>query len=134
MLKAAEKNASVAGSMAKKRTPSQQGKASREKGSRFERKVAEILTAAGFPATRNARNGISTDDIAHSIEGVHLEAKHCERLELPKWWRQAERDAEGRKIAIVFKQNNVEPRVAITFEYYLELLNRFRKAREGELL
>lgn len=101
-----------------------QGRASRQKGARFERQLAKILTAAGFPSTRNARNGISTDDIAHSVPGVHIEAKHCEKLEIPKWWRQAESDCDGREIVIAFKQNRVEPKVVITLAHYLELQGR----------
>lgn len=103
------------------------GKASRDKGARWERKVAEILTAAGFPSSRNARNGISTDDIAHTVPGVHIEAKHCERLEMPKWRRQAERDADGREVAIIYKQNRVDPRVDISLDHYLELLKIAKK-------
>lgn len=98
------------------------GKSSRDKGARFERALAKILTAAGFTASRNARNGISTDDIAHSIPGVHVEAKHCERLEIPKWWDQCVRDASGREPVLVFKQNRQGERVVITLDYFLRLL------------
>lgn len=100
------------------------GKASREKGARFERDLAKILTRAGFPSSRNARNGISTDDIAHSLPGVHLEAKHCERLEIPKWWAQCVRDAEDRAPVLVFKQNRAGERVITTLEHYLDLQSR----------
>lgn len=98
------------------------GKFSRDKGSRFERDLAKILTAGGFPASRNARNGLSTDDIAHQIPGLHIEAKHCEKIMIPKWWEQAVKDAEGRRPAIVFKQNHKSPRVVIELDYFLELL------------
>lgn len=103
------------------------GRASREKGARWERELAKILTAAGFPSTRNARNGISTDDIAHGIEGLHIEAKNCERLEIPKWWRQAEGDAEGREIVLAIKQSRKEPIVVIRLDYLLKLLNKERE-------
>lgn len=97
------------------------GRRSRDRGARWERELAKILTAAGFPSSRNARNGLSTDDVAHTIPNVHLEAKNAERLEIPKWWEQAVRDAKGRHPVIVFKQNRTEPRVVITLDHYLEL-------------
>lgn len=112
--------------MTLKKTASQQGRASRAKGARFERELAKTLTKSGFPATRNARNGISTDDISHSIEGLHIEAKSCEKLAIPAWWKQAERDADGRDILLAIKQNRKEPIVVCTLEHYLHLRSQIR--------
>ena len=65
------------------------GKAERAKGAEAEREVARILTAAGFPATRNARNGISAEDVSHQIPGVWLEVKRRERLNVSEAMKQA---------------------------------------------
>lgn len=97
------------------------GKFSRNKGARWERDLAKILTAAKFPSTRNARNGISTDDIAHTIPDVHIEAKNCARLEIPKWWEQAEKDSDGRKIVLAIKRARKPAIVILELDYYLEL-------------
>ena len=49
---------------------------SRAKGARVEREAAAFLTSIGFPAERNARNGLSADDIVcPSLPGVHFEVK-----------------------------------------------------------
>lgn len=105
---------------------SKQGKASRDKGSRAERELAKILTAAGFPSTRNARNGISTADIAHPLDDVHLECKWVENISIPAWWKQAtgdiaESDRPDRIPVVAFRQSSKPWRVVTTLDHYLEL-------------
>lgn len=109
------------------------GRASREKGARFERELAKILTAAGFPASRNARNGISTDDIAHQIDGLHIEAKNCARMEIPKWWKQAESDAGDRDILLAVNRSRQEPLAVMTLKHYLELRARVDSIPESPI-
>ena len=67
------------------------GKASRVKGAAGEREVAAIFQAAGFDVTRNARNGISTDDLATELElpGFLFEVKRRERIDIHAMMRQA---------------------------------------------
>lgn len=72
------------------------GAASRAKGATAEREVAAILTAAGFPCERNARNGLSAEDVAHAIPGVYLEVKRKERLDLHECLAQVHLGARER--------------------------------------
>jgi hypothetical protein len=49
---------------------------SRAKGCRGEREAARYLTSIGFEASRNGRNGYSTDDlIVPGLPNVHVEVK-----------------------------------------------------------
>ena len=87
------------------------GRASREKGAEAEREVARILTANGYVVSRNARNGLSTDDLAHTIPGVHLEIKRRERLNVSEAMGQAARDA-GSRCPVVVHRRSREPWLA----------------------
>lgn len=96
-------------------------KASRDKGARGERELARILTEAGFASTRNARNGLSTDDIAHCLPDTHVECKWSETLCIPAWWTQTMRDASGRVPVIAFRQSHQPWRVVTLLDHYLDL-------------
>lgn len=65
------------------------GAMSRRKGARAEVEVAAILTEAGFPCSRNARNGLSVEDLAHAVPGVLFEVKRVERLNVGEAMRRA---------------------------------------------
>lgn len=72
------------------------GKKGRRKGARGERAAAEYLRSLGFEAERNARNGISTDDLrVPGLPMVHIEVKYGVRgmdvqtASLRKAWEQA---------------------------------------------
>ena len=82
-----------------------------EKGAAGEREVAKILTSSGFDCARNARNGISTDDLAHAIPGVHIEVKRRERLNVSEAMQQATRDAGERSPVVVHRRSH-EPWLA----------------------
>lgn len=107
----------------------------RNKGAAGEREVAAILTAAGFPASRNARNGLSAEDVAHAIPGVYLEVKRRETAEIWKWVAQAW--AASRDVTappeigpdlyaavpvVVFRRNRSEWLACLPFADLIELL------------
>ena len=99
------------------------GKKSRDKGARGERKLAEAIRAHGYEASRNARNGISSEDISHTVPGVHIECKHQEQWQIPAWLRQAEEDCTPEKIPVVaFKKNGHPWRVVLPLDYWLTLV------------
>ena len=81
------------------------GKSEREKGAAGEREVAKLLNEAGFVTSRNARNGLSTDDLAHTIPGIHIEVKRRERLNVSEAMQQALRDAHGRTPVVVHRRS-----------------------------
>ena len=103
------------------------GKASREKGKRFERSLASRLREHGYDARRTAQYCGSTGDASDvvGLPGIHIEAKHQERMQLYEWMAQAKRDAEaGGKPALpaVFhKKNNAEILVTMTLDDWINL-------------
>lgn len=83
----------------------------RRKGADAEREVAQLLTAAGFPCVRTGRNGVTADDLQHSLAGVHLEVKRRERLNVSEAMEQAIRDA-GVRSPVVIHRRSREPWLA----------------------
>jgi len=87
------------------------GKMQREKGKRGEREVAEMLTAAGFPAHRAQQyKGAagSADVTCPSLFhlGLHIEVKNTARPTLGPWLEKAQEEAaqEGLAPAIFWKR------------------------------
>jgi hypothetical protein len=75
------------------------GKSSRDKGARGEREVAAIL---GLKRNLSqSRDG--QDDLDHP--DWYIEVKRCETRSLGAWWAKAERQANGRRIAIWHREN-----------------------------
>ena len=67
------------------------GKASRDKGARFERLLASRFREYGFKARRTAQYCGNTGDASDVIglPGIHVEAKHVERMQIYEWMAQA---------------------------------------------
>ena len=90
------------------------GKASRDKGARFERSLASKFREYGYDARRTAQYCGKTGDASDvvGLPGIHVEAKHVEQMRLYEWMTQAIRDAEaggGNTIPAVFhKKNNAD--------------------------
>ena len=58
-----------------------------------------------------------------------MEVKRCERVELPKWLRQAESQAgEGATPVVAYRQNGQPWRAVVPLGWLLELLDE-RQAR-----
>jgi len=78
----------------------------RRKGVEFEREVAALFEAAGY-SVRGLESG--GDHFAIALGGAlyHVEAKRQERLQLPLWLAQQDRDcpATARRL-LVFKQSH----------------------------
>lgn len=97
-----------------KRTASEQGRASREKGKRFERAVAAFFKENGVDARRSAqycgRSGQAHD--IDNVPGISVECKYTERLQLEAAWNQAVRDAEAAgkgEIPVVIHKRSRKP-------------------------
>ena len=80
-----------------KRTASAQGRASRDKGKRFERDIANFFKGYGITARRTAqfcgKTGQAGD--VEGVPGVHVECKCVEKLNLEQAYQQSVRDAEA---------------------------------------
>ena len=122
---------------------------SKQKGARFERSLASIFREQGYKdARRTAQYCGNTGDASDvvGLPGIHVEAKHQEKMALYDWIAQAKRDAEannkGDLPAVFHKKNNAEILVTMTiwdwFEIYREyhsgiaLINAKERRREIE--
>ena len=124
-----------------KRTPQQIGRASRQKGARFELEVAHYLQAHGYPdAHRTAQHCGKTGD-AGDVEGVgglHVECKHLEKLNLYNAYHQAVRDSDangnGNIPVVIHKRNREETLVTLSLDNFIQIYSASRNGGErGEL-
>lgn len=97
-----------------RRTASAQGRASREKGKRFEREVANFFKNYGVSARRTAqfcgKTGAAGD--VEGILGIHVECKAVEKLNLELAYQQSARDAEAagkNEVPIVIHKKSRKP-------------------------
>lgn len=82
------------------------------KGKVSERAACHYLTSMGFPARREARNGVSgAHDIKCDCLNIHLEVKNRKRIdlgtkELDRAMEQAWQAANGKLPAVLWKTNH----------------------------
>ena len=101
---------------------------SKQKGARFERHLAGLFREYGYSeARRTAQYCGNTGDASDvvGLPGLHIEAKHQEKMCLYDWMAQAKRDAaangKGYLPAVFHKKNNAEILVTMTFDDFMNL-------------
>ena len=108
---------------------------SKQKGARFERLLASRFREYGYQARRTAQYCGNTGDASDvvGLPGIHVEAKHQERMQLYDWMGQAKRDSKGTgNIPAVFhKKNNHEILVTLRFEDFMTI---YREYEAGQIL
>ena len=99
---------------------------SKQKGTRFERQLASKFREYGYTDSRRTaqycgNTGDASDVVG--LPGIHVEAKHQERMQLYDWMDQAKRDSEDTgNIPVVFhKKNNAEILVTMQFEGFMKI-------------
>ena len=66
----------------------------RQKGARFERQLAGHLREYGYRTRRGQQYcGANGDADVVGLPGIHIEAKHQEKMHLYDWMEQARRDS-----------------------------------------
>lgn len=119
------------------------GKASRDKGKRFERALASRFREYGYDARRTAQYCGNTGDASDvvGLPGIHVEAKHVEKMNLYEWMAQAIRDAEaggkGNLPAVFHKKNNADILVTLRLDDFMTIYREYAadlwlKEREKE--
>lgn len=107
---------------------------SKQKGARFERQLASLFREYGYNARRTAQYCGNTGDASDvvGLPGIHIEAKHQERMQLYDWMAQAKRDAAGTdKLPAVFhKKNNASILVTMEFEDWMRLFTEWEAGQE----
>lgn len=109
---------------------------SKQKGARFERLLASKFREQGYAARRTAQYCGSSGDAADvvGLPGIHVEAKHQERMSLYDWIAQAKRDAAaggGNALPAVFhKKNHAEILVTMTIEDWFCLYREWQAGHD----
>jgi len=97
---------------------------SRQKGARAEREVRDLLKERGYDAHRGQQfsGGNESPDVKHNLNGLHIEVKHVQNLNLDKAMEQSRRDAKEGEIASVWHRKNGETwKVTIDAQDFLDL-------------
>jgi Holliday junction resolvase len=101
-------------------------KSSKAKGARFERELASRFRDYGYTDSRRTaqycgNTGDASDVVG--LPGLHIEAKHQEKMYLYDWIDQAKRDSEGTgNLPVVFhKKNNHEILCSMPLNVFMEL-------------
>mgnify|MGYP006281925217 CR=1 FL=1 len=84
---------------------------SQRKGQRAETELADKLCSMGFQCRRTSAMyqwGADAPDVS-GIDGIHIEVKRCERLNLSKAMKQSIRDAQVHETPVVCHRRNREP-------------------------
>ena len=86
---------------------------SKQKGKRGELECANMLRKLGFPEVRrtvqyNGKEGGSLADLI-GVDGVHIEVKRNEHLNIYEAIEQAQRDSKDNETPIVFHRKNNKP-------------------------
>ena len=104
---------------------------SKQKGNRFERELTKRFREYGYEARRTAQYCGNTGDASDVIglNGIHIEAKHQEKMYLYDWVDQAKRDAEangkGYLPTVFHKKNHCEILVTMTLDDWMKLYKEF---------
>lgn len=102
---------------------------SKQKGARFERQLASILREYGYEARRTAQYCGNTGDASDlvGLPGIHIEAKHQERMQLYDWMSQAKRDSAGTNTlpTVFHKKNNASILVTMELGDWIQLYREY---------
>lgn len=83
------------------------GLASKQKGKRGEREVANLLKEYGYPGRRGVQYcGIFGDSDVVGMDGVHIEVKRTEKFRLYDAMEQSKHDAKPGEIPTVWHRQN----------------------------
>ena len=87
------------------------GRASQRKGADGERELAAILRDYGYQIERGGSMSFGDNPDLMGLQGLHIEVKRVERLNVPEAMRQAVRDSErfGDGIPALFHRRNRQP-------------------------
>lgn len=80
---------------------------SKAKGCRGERELANILQGYGYDTHRSAqfKGSFDSPDV-YGLDGIHIECKRVERLNIEDAMAQSIRDSEGKAIPVVCHRKN----------------------------
>lgn len=98
---------------------------SNQKGKRGERLLAQVLTAAGFPARRGVQyqgGSESPDVLCPLLAHWHVEGKAVEQIRIKDWLAQVAADSAGKPWFIAWKRNHGPWLAVLKLDALLDLL------------
>ena len=99
---------------------------SQAKGRRAEIELAQYLRAHGIAEARpgDPLNFGRQPDVV-GLDGIHIECKRHEKIEINKWYEQSAADAErmkdGRPV-VIYRQNRRQWMITLSLDDFIELL------------
>ena len=105
---------------------------SKRKGKRGELEFSNLCKEHGFNTRRSQQySGINGDADVVGLEGIHIEVKRVERLNLSKAMKQAIEDSKEGEIPIVaHRKNREEWKVTMKAEDWFEFYKAWRERNE----
>lgn len=105
------------------------GRKSKRKGAAGERELANLLKDYGYDCRRGRQyDGAGAADVI-GLDGIHIEVKRVERLNLSAALEQSRRDAKGMEIPIVCHRKNREGwQVTMGLEEFLLMYRLYQEA------
>lgn len=102
---------------------------SRQKGARGERELAKLLRARGYNTRRGQQYcGANGDADVVGLDGLHIECKRVERLNIHQAMEQAVSDArEKEKPAVFHRKDRTDWLVTMKLDDFLELYEAWSK-------
>lgn len=101
------------------------GRSAQAKGRRAEIELAAYLRANGYTAAQpGAPLNYGKEADITGINGLHIECKRHEKIEINKWYEQAAADAERMqdgKPVVIFRQNRRQWMIALSLADFLAL-------------
>ena len=100
---------------------------SRNKGARGERELAEKLREYGYTTRRGQQySGANGDADVVGVEGIHIECKRVEKLNLDDALAQSIRDArDGEMPVVMHRKNRQEWKVTMRLDDFIQLWRNY---------
>lgn len=107
---------------------------SKRKGSAGEREIAALLRDYGYLARRGVQFcGLNGDADVVGLQGVHIEVKRVERLNIHEAMKQAIRDARAaEKPVVMHRRNRTEWLVTMRLDDWIELYREWSNETDSK--
>lgn len=108
---------------------------SKRKGVKGERELVNKLKEYGYNCRRGQQyNGLEGEDVV-GLEGIHIECKRVERLDLYGAMYQAKKDAKNNQIPAVFhRKNHYHWLVTLELDDFMKLYGEYYSSMKLEEL
>ncbi|MEE8372696.1 MAG: hypothetical protein V3R87_03050 [Dehalococcoidia bacterium] len=99
------------------------------KGKQAEREVRDLIRKHGFEARRGQQfsGGNGDPDVVHNMEGIHVEVKRREQLNLWEAMAQAKADAVRAMPTVWYRKNNKSWLVFLDADDFMELMKELHQ-------